>query len=80
MSLSPILKFRASAQFDHETEKWYHVAALLRENGRIEFYSDFIYVDKFEDPKLQCVDVEAAGKKFVFRLVKDSDKFSQQTQ
>ena len=48
-TLSPIIKFRSSANFDEETNMWYHVAVLLRENGIVENYSDFTYTDCYEN-------------------------------
>ena len=68
-----LLKFRSSAKFDPETKMRYHVALALRKNGSVEFYSDFNYVDVFHKQN-DCVDIEAAGSKFVIRCVDQEHK------
>ena len=62
---SPMMKFRSTLKVDSETKKWYHMAIVLRENGRVEFYSDFTYVDKYDQEK--CVNIEDAGDRFILR-------------
>lgn len=47
---------------------------VLRQDGTVEVYSDFVLVDTFNNPKEQCVDIETDDKKFYFKLVLDSDK------
>ena len=69
LELSPMIKFRSSANFDEETNMWYHVAILLRENGRVENYSDFTYTDCYENEAQQCVDIEVGGTNFFFKFV-----------
>ena len=56
---SPMVKFRSSLKFDNETQKWYHMGMALRQNGNVEFYSDFTYVDTYDE--LRGVNIEAAG-------------------
>jgi len=68
-----LLKFRSSAKYDPETKMRYHVALALRKNGSVEFYSDFNYVDVFHKQN-DCVDIEAAGSKFVIRCVDQEHK------
>ena len=46
----------------------------MRENGRFEVYSDFVLVNEYSNPKLQCVDVETDFEKFVLKFVKNADK------
>mmetsp|Transcript_8564 Transcript_8564/g.10593 ORF Transcript_8564/g.10593 Transcript_8564/m.10593 type:complete len:143 (+) Transcript_8564:1746-2174(+) len=74
---SPMLKFRSSANFDPEAGMWYFVAVVLRENGRLEFYSDFIYTDHLHDPAKQHVDIEVGAKNFYFKLVKNAQQIDQ---
>ena len=52
----------------------------MREDGSVEIYSDFILVDKYNDPILQCVDVEAGNHSFFFKMVKNSHLISMNTQ
>ena len=46
----------------------------MRENGRFEVYSDFMLVNEYINPKLQCVDVETDFNQFVLKFVKNSHK------
>ena len=71
---SPLLKFRSSATLDPITGKWYHLGLLLRENGRVEIYADFVRVSIYDDHKLQCVDIEMGNNEFYLKVVKDSHK------
>lgn len=48
---------------------WYFVGALLRKNGRVEFYSDFIYTDYYFIANHECVDIESGGYNFYFKFV-----------
>ena len=68
LSQSKVLKFRSSARYDQETGKWYHVGVLLRENGRLEFYSDFIYTDMCHNENKKCVDIESGDTNFYFKF------------
>ena len=45
----------------------------MRENGRFEVYSDFVLVNEYSNPKLQCVDVETDFEKFVLKFVQNAD-------
>lgn len=71
---SKLLKFRSTASFNEDTEKWYFVGIVLRENGRVEVYADFILVDHFYDPNQQCVDIEIGNNNIYLKIVKDSLK------
>ena len=64
-----VLKFRSSARIDPTTGMWYFVGALLRVNGRVDFYSDFIYTNSWNNPNFECVDLESGGSNFWFRCV-----------
>ena len=76
---SPLLKFRSAASQDSVTGKWYFVGIALRENGRVEIYSDFIYVDQFHDPNMQCVDIETGSFNFYFKMVKNARNVTNET-
>ena len=43
-------------------------------NGRFEVYSDFMLVNEYINPKLQCVDVETDFNQFVLKFVEKSNK------
>ena len=43
---SPLLKFRAVAKIDPKTKKHYQVSVVIRENGAMEVYSDFMLVNE----------------------------------
>ena len=45
---------------------------VLRENGRIEVYSDFILVNEYYNYELQCVDIATDFNEFYFKFVADS--------
>ena len=46
----------------------------MRENGRFEVYSDFMLVNEYVDPELQCVDVKTDFNQFFLKFVKNSHK------
>ena len=71
---SKLLKFRSTASYDEDTDKWYFLGIVLRENGRVEVYADFILVDHFYDPNQQCVDIEIGNTNIYLKIVKDSLK------
>ena len=50
------------------------MAVVLRQDGTVEFYSNFVFLDKYEDKEKECVDVENAGDRFVFRCVNEKNK------
>ena len=47
---------------------------VVRMNGRFEVYSDFMLVNEYINPKLQCVDVETDFNQFVLKFVEKSNK------
>ena len=51
MAVSPVLKFRSIVKYDSKTDKYYQVSLVLRENGRIEVYSDFMLVYEYFNPR-----------------------------
>ena len=63
---------------DPKTEKSYHVGLVLRKNGHLEVYSDFLLVYEYMDDKLQCVDIATSFNSFYFKLV-DSDKVTSES-
>ena len=71
---SPLLKYHSTASLETDElskkQKWYHVGMLLRENGRVEIYSDFILVDTIEPDKLQVVDIEVGDNNFFLKCLK----------
>ena len=52
MAPSPLLKYRAVAKTDPETNTKYQVGIVLRENGRFEVYSDFMLVREYQNSQL----------------------------
>ena len=78
---SPLLKFRsvAKTEIDPITKKKfrYQVAIAVRQNGRIEVYSDFMLVDEYYDPEHQCVDVDTSFNRFFLKMVKRCSTFKE---
>ena len=70
---SKLLKLRSVSKVDPKTKKTYQVSVAVRENGRFEVYSDFMLVNEYFDPKLQCVDVETDFNQFYLKFVKNAD-------
>lgn len=52
-----LLKFRSTALLD-DNGMWSQVSLLLREDGSVEIYADFLYVGKIYDEKSPCIDIE----------------------
>ena len=75
---SPLIKYRSVAKKDYTTDKNYQISLVLRENGRFEVYSDFMLVNEYLNPMLQCVDIETDFDQFVFKFVKNSHKVTPQ--
>ena len=42
----------------------------IRENGRLEVYSDFILVNEYINPYYQCVDIESGQDEFYMKFVR----------
>ena len=72
MSVSPLIKYRSVAKYDENLKKHYQISIVIRQNGRLEVYSDFILVNEYINPFLQCVDVDTNFNEFYFKFVKDS--------
>ena len=51
---------------------------VLRENGRVEVYSDFILVNHIYDPTFQCVDIEIGNSYFFLKHAVDSHLVTEQ--
>lgn len=77
MSVSPLIKFRCVVKFDQKLQKHYQIGIAVRLNGRIEIYSDFMLVNEYINPQLQCVDVETDFNQFYFKFVKNCDEIKQ---
>ena len=73
MSESPLLKYRAVNKTDPVTKKHYTVGIVLRQNGRFEVYSDFMLVNEYVNPHLQCVDIETDFNNFFLKFVVNSN-------
>ena len=69
LSRSPLLKYRSVAKFDPVTKKHYQVGLVLRENGSFEVYSDFMLVNEYYNPLLQCVDFLSDFDHFYLKFV-----------
>ena len=79
MSPSPLLKYRSVAREDPLTGQKYQVGLVLRANGRFEVYSDFMLVNEYMNPTLQCVDIETDFNQFYLKFCKDSDQIHEKT-
>ena len=55
---SPIMKQRAQVLRD-QNGKFIHRLLVLRENGRINFYSDFMLVNEDLDKEKKVLDIES---------------------
>jgi len=67
---SPLKKYvYASRQTSAEKgSKTFMVGIVLRENGRVEFYSDFMQVDEHYDPESLCLDIQTDADLFCLRF------------
>ena len=72
LSASPLWKYRSVSRVDVRTNKSYHVGIVVRQNGRWEVYSDFMLVYDWQDPNVQCVDVETDFNQFYLKFVTNS--------
>ena len=69
MTPSPLIKYRSVSKVSPETNNRYQIGLVLRENGRFEVYSDFILVNQYFNPSLQCVDIETDFDQFYLKFV-----------
>lgn len=80
--ISPLLKFRSVAKTEinpvTREHTRYQVGIAIRENGKIEVYSDFILVDEYYDPDHQCVDIETNFNSFYLKMVKNCSSVDQE--
>ena len=74
---SPLAKYRSVCKGVKDIEKKYQVGMVVRENGRVEFYSDFILVNEYYNPKLQCIDIATDLNQFFLKFVTNSAKISE---
>ena len=45
------------------------VGTVLRKNGRIEFYSDFMLTEEHYDKEMPCVDIETDADVFYYKFI-----------
>ena len=72
MTASKLVKYRSVCKTRGSTGKKYQVGLVVRENGRVEFYSDFILVNEYYNPRLQCIDIATDLNQFFLKFVRDS--------
>ena len=77
--LSPLLKYRSVAKVDPVTKKHSQVGLVVRENGRLEVYSDFMLVSDYLTDERQCVDIETDFNQFFLKFVINADKVTPRT-
>ena len=77
MTISKLLKYRSVCKYNPVTKKKYQVGIVVRENGRVEFYSDFILVNEYYNPKLQCVDIATDFNQFFLKFVKNAHEIDE---
>ena len=53
---------------------WYWVAMLLRLDGTVEFYSDFIYTEMYIDDDNKCVDIEIGAQDFFLKCINTDEE------
>ena len=69
---SKLVKVCSSVIQDKETKKFTQITLILRKNGSVEIYNDFILKNCLDDKKLQCVDISAGQVYFFFKMIKNS--------
>lgn len=74
MSVSPLVKYRSVAKYDNHLKKNYQIGIVVRQNGRIEVYADFMLVNEYVNPLYQCVDVDTDFNQFYLKFVKNCEK------
>ena len=52
MTASKLVKYRSVCKINGKTNKMYQVGIVVRENGRVEFYADYILVNEYYNPRL----------------------------
>ena len=73
LAVSPLLKYRSVSKRNPKTGGYSQLAVAIRENGRVEFFSDFVLVNEYTNPKLQCVDVLTDFRQFYLKFVMNAD-------
>ena len=80
MKPAKLLKYRAVAKKEPGKDgKSYMVGLVLRDNGRFEVYSDFMLVNEYVNPQLQCVDIETDFNQFYLKFVKNAHHVTEDT-
>ena len=74
MSVSPLIKYRSVAKYDSYLKKHYQIGIVVRQNGRIEIYADFMLVNEYVNPLYQCVDVGTDFNQFYLKFIKNCEK------
>ena len=80
-SLSPsrLIKYNYIIKTDGKTDKNYHIGIVARENGRFEVYADYILVNEYYNPTLQCVDIKTDFNKFFLKFVNNAHLVTRNT-
>jgi hypothetical protein len=60
------------SQNDDEEDKLYNISLVLRENGRVETYSDFMLTDETTEEESQIIDIETDFEYFYIKSLKDA--------
>ena len=76
---SSIVKFCSSTVHDEKTDKWTQISLVLRLDGSVEVYVDFILKNRMYDPKQQFIDIGVGNKNFFFKMVKNSHLVTSKT-
>ena len=79
LTASKLVKYRSVCKTRSVTGKRYQVGVVVRENGRVEFYSDFILVNEYYNPRLQCIDIATDLNQFFLKFVKDAHLIKRHT-
>ena len=80
MKPAKLLKYRAVAKREPGKDgKSYMVGLVLRDNGRFEVYSDFMLVNEYVNPQMQCVDIETDFNQFYLKFAVNSHHVTRTT-
>ena len=74
-----MIKYQSVTKQDKKTGRYYQVGIALRESGRFEVYSDFLLVNEYMSPSLDCIDIETDFNQFYLKFIKNSHDISPKT-
>ena len=74
-----MIKYQSVTKQDKKTGRYYQVGIALRESGRFEVYSDFLLVNEYMSPSLDCIDIETDFNQFYLKFIKNSHEISPKT-